>query len=173
MTRRLSDKEGRESAEKHAKGGADKNGVVYTPPEVIDFMVAETARLLKSEFGVDFGSKEVHVEDPFTGDGRFPEAVLRFTSETSENGDVEACYGNMWANELDPDVGAVAKANLEETYTELTGKRKEANVTNMDTFNIDPSSNPPREWTAEEIAKQEAELKKAKKRAGKNRAERI
>ena len=164
MTRRLSTKEGQESAEKHGKGGADKNGVVYTPPEVIDFMVAETSRLLKSEFGVDFGSEKVHVEDPFTGDGRFPEAVLRFTAETSENGGVEACYDNMWANELDPDVEAVAKANLEETYMELTGKEKEANVTCMDTFNIDPSSNPPREWTAEEIAKQADALKKLKKR---------
>ena len=54
--------------------------------------------------------------------------------------------------------------NLEETYTELTGKEKEANVTCMDTFNIDPSSNPPREWTAEEIAKQADALKKLKKR---------
>ena len=164
MTRRLSDKEGRASAEKHGKGGADKNGVVYTPHEVIDFMVAETSRLLKSEFGVDFGSEKVHVEDPFTGDGRYPEAVLRFTAETSENGGVEACYEGMWANELDPDVEAVAKANLEETYMKLTGKEKEANVTCMDTFNIDPSSNPPREWTAEEIAKQADALKKLKKR---------
>lgn len=163
MTRRLSDKEGQASAEKHGKGGARKNGVVYTPHEVIDFMVAETSRLLKSEFGVDFGSDKVRVEDPFTGDGRFPEAVLRFTAETSENGGVEACYDNMWANELDPDVKAVAKANLEETYTELTGKEKEANVTCMDTFNIDPSSNPPRQWTDEEIAAHTRKIQEAQR----------
>ena len=168
MTRRLSDKEGRDSSDKNTKQGAVSNGVVYTPQEVIDFMVAETSRLLKENFGEDFGFEEVHVEDPFTGDGRFPEAILRFTAENGKNGGVEACYANMWANELDPNVAGIAKANLEETYAELTGEEKEANVTCMDTFKIDPESNPPKEWTEEEQAehlKEIAEEEKAKKRA--------
>ena len=169
MTRRLSDKEGRDSSDKNTKQWAQQNGVVYTPKEVIDFMVAETSRLLRQEFGEDFGSEEVHVEDPFTGDGRYPEAILRFTAENGKNGGVEACYANMWANELDPNVAGIAKANLEETYTELTGESREANVTNMDTFKIDPESNPPREWTDEEQArhlKEIAEEEKAKKKSG-------
>ena len=168
MTRRLSDKEGQASSDKNTKQGAQQNGVVYTPKEVIDFMVAETSRLLRQEFGEDFGSEEVHVEDPFTGDGRYPEAILRFTAENGKNGGVEAVYANMWANELDPNVAGIAKANLEETYTGLTGESREANVTNMDTFKIDPESNPPREWTDEEQArhlKEIAEEEKAKKRA--------
>lgn len=168
MTRRLSDKEGQDSSDKNTKNGNKANGVVYTPQEVIDFMVAETSRLLRENFGEDFGSEEVQVEDPFTGDGRYPEAILRFTAENGKNGGVEACYANMWANELDPNVAGIAKANLEEAYTELTGEEKEADVTNMDTFKIDPESNPPREWTDEEQArhlKEIAEEEKAKKRA--------
>ena len=168
MTRRLSDKEGQASSDKNTKNGNKANGVVYTPQEIIDFMVAETSRLLRQEFGEDLGSEEVHVEDPFTGDGRFPEAILRFTAENGKNGGVEACYANMWANELDPNVAGVAKANLEEMFTELTGEEKEANVTNMDTFKIDPESNPPREWTEEEQAqhlKENEEAKKARERA--------
>ena len=168
MTRRLSDKEGQDSSDKNTKNGNKANGVVYTPQEIIDFMVAETSRLLKENFGEDFGSEEVHVEDPFTGDGRYPEAILRFTAENGKNGGVEALYANMWANELDPNVAGVAKANLEEAYTELTGEEKEANITNMDTFKIDPESNPPREWTDQEQArhlKENEEAKKARDRA--------
>ena len=167
MTRRLSDKEGQDSSDKNTKQGAQQNGVVYTPKEIIDFMVAETSRLLKQEFGVGFGSEEVRVEDPFTGDGRYPEAILRFTAENGKNGGVEALYANMWANELDPNVAGIAKANLEETYTELTGEEKEGNVTSMDAFKIDPESNPPREWTDEEQAqhlRENGEAKKAKRR---------
>lgn len=168
MTRRLSDKEGQDSSDKNTKHGAKGNGVVYTPKEVVDFMVAETSLLLKQEFGADFGSEEVHVIDPFTGDGRFPEAILRFTAENGKNTGVEACYDNLWANELDPEVAKVAKANLEETYTELTGKEKPANVTNLDTFKIDPESDPPREWTEEEQSRhirEIAEKKKAEKQS--------
>ena len=168
MTRRLSDKEGQASSDKNTKQGAQQNGVIYTPKEILDFMVAETSRLLKENFGEDFGSEEVHVEDPFTGDGRFPEAILRFTAENGKNGGVEVCYANMWANELDLNVAGIAKANLEEAYTELTGESREANVTSMDTFKIDPESNPPREWTEEEQAqhlKENEEAKKARARA--------
>ena len=53
MTRRLSDKEGQDSSDKNTKNGNKANGVVYTPQEVIDFMVAETSRLLKENFGED------------------------------------------------------------------------------------------------------------------------
>ena len=166
MTRRLSDKEGQASSDKNTKNGNKANGVVYTPQEVIDFMVAETSRLLKENFGEDFGSEEVQVEDPFTGDGRYPEAILRFTAENGKNGGVEACYANMWANELDPNVAGIAKANLEEAYTELTGEEKKANVTNMDTFKIDPESNPPREWTDQEQAQHLKENEEAKKARG-------
>ena len=164
MTRRLTDKEGQKSSDKHTKQGAHANGVVYTPKEVVDFMVAFTSRLLKENFGADFGDENVIVEDPFTGDGRYPEKILRFTDETRCKEAVKTLYGNLWANELDPNVEQVAKSNLEETYKDITGEEKEANVTNMDTFNIDPSSNPPREWTPDEIAKHADELKKEKKR---------
>ena len=70
-------------------------------------------------------------------------------------------------NELDPNVAGIAKANLEETYAELTGKEKEANVTNMDTFKIDPESNPPREWTDEEQAQHLKEIAEEKRAAAK------
>lgn len=163
MTRRLTDKEGRASSDKYTKRGTEANGVVYTPPEVIDFMVAETARLLKEHFSVDFGSEEVHVADPFTGDGRFPEAVLKFTDKKDGADGVKRCYSNMWANELDPNVAGIAKENLEETYTLLTGEEKPANVTNFDTFKIDPESDPPREWVDEEIAAHTMEIEKPKK----------
>lgn len=143
MTRRLTDKEGQQSSDKHTKRGAHANGVVYTPLEVVDFMVAETSRLLRENFGADFGDENVIVEDPFTGDGRYPEKILRFTDKTRGKEAVKTLYGNLWANELDPNVGKVAKSNLEETYKDITGEEKEANVTNMDTFNIGPSSNPP------------------------------
>ncbi|MFK5980591.1 MAG: DEAD/DEAH box helicase family protein, partial [Rhizobiaceae bacterium] len=48
-----------------------KLGIVYTPVEVVDFIIHSVNDVLKSEFGQTLGSKGVHILDPFTGTGTF------------------------------------------------------------------------------------------------------
>lgn len=48
-----------------------KMGVVYTPTEIIDYILRETDRVLRREFGKSLADDGVHVLDPFAGTGSF------------------------------------------------------------------------------------------------------
>jgi predicted helicase len=48
-----------------------KLGIVYTPVEVVDFLLHSVNDILHDEFGKALGSEGVHILDPFTGTGTF------------------------------------------------------------------------------------------------------
>jgi predicted helicase len=54
-----------------------KLGIVYTPVEVVDFIIHSVNDVLQSEFGQTLGSKGVHILDPFTGTGTFITRLLQ------------------------------------------------------------------------------------------------
>ncbi|AFK68634.1 MAG: DEAD/DEAH box helicase [Pseudomonas putida] len=49
----------------------ERLGIVYTPVEVVDFILHSVNHLLQQEFSQTLGSKGVHIIDPFTGTGTF------------------------------------------------------------------------------------------------------
>src|SRR5262249_22240415 len=49
----------------------DRLGIVYTPVEIVDFIVHSVNEILQSEFGQTLGSRGVHILDPFVGTGTF------------------------------------------------------------------------------------------------------
>ncbi|MBR7540012.1 hypothetical protein KC221_27905, partial [Mycobacterium tuberculosis] len=49
----------------------ERLGIVYTPVEVVDFILHSVNHLLEQEFGQTLGSNGVHILDPFTGTGTF------------------------------------------------------------------------------------------------------
>ncbi|WP_313554244.1 type ISP restriction/modification enzyme [Stutzerimonas nitrititolerans] len=49
----------------------ERLGIVYTPVEVVDFILHSVNHLLQQEFGQTLGSQGVHIIDPFTGTGTF------------------------------------------------------------------------------------------------------
>lgn len=53
------------------KATSEKMGVVYTPTEVIDYILRETDRVLRREFGCGLADSGVHILDPFAGTGSF------------------------------------------------------------------------------------------------------
>lgn len=53
------------------KATSEKMGVVYTPTEIIDYILRETDRVLKREFGKGLADDGVHILDPFAGTGSF------------------------------------------------------------------------------------------------------
>ena len=55
----------------------EKLGIVYTPVEVVDFIIHSVNDVLKSEFGKTFADDNVHVLDPFTGTGTFINRLLQ------------------------------------------------------------------------------------------------
>jgi predicted helicase len=59
------------------KGTRDKLGIVYTPIEIVDFIIRSVNDVLQDEFGQTIGSKGVHIIDPFTGTGTFITRLLQ------------------------------------------------------------------------------------------------
>jgi predicted helicase len=49
----------------------ERLGIVYTPTEVVDFIIHSVNDILKDEFGQTLGSEGVHILDPFVGTGTF------------------------------------------------------------------------------------------------------
>ncbi len=59
----------------------EKLGIVYTPIEVVDFILRATNGILKKHFNTDFNDQSITIFDPFTGTGSF---IARLLSK--ENG---------------------------------------------------------------------------------------
>ena len=56
---------------------AESLGIVYTPVEIVDFILRSVEHLLHDEFGASLNDEGVHVLDPFTGTGTFIVRLLQ------------------------------------------------------------------------------------------------
>ena len=56
-------------------------GIVYTPVQIVDFMVRSAAAICQKEFGRSIGSKNLHILDPFTGTGTFLARLIEMKDE--------------------------------------------------------------------------------------------
>ncbi|RWA00096.1 DEAD/DEAH box helicase [Helicobacter pylori] len=55
---------------------SEKLGIVYTPIEVVDFILRATNGILKKHFNTDFNDENITIFDPFTGTGSFIARLL-------------------------------------------------------------------------------------------------
>ncbi len=55
---------------------SEKLGIVYTPMEVVDFILRATNGILKKHFNTDFNDQNITIFDPFTGTGSFIARLL-------------------------------------------------------------------------------------------------
>lgn len=98
----------------------DKLGIVYTPVEVVDFIIQSVNDVLKAEFKQTLGSDDVHILDPFTGTGTFITRLLQSGLMTSEQ--IRKKYqGQIHANELVLLAYYIAAINIESVYHGLVG----------------------------------------------------
>ena len=99
---------------------AERLGIVYTPVEVVDFIIKSADDALRQEFGVGLSDKGVHILDPFTGTGTFIVRMLQ--SKLIRLEDLPYKFQNeMHANEIVLLAYYVAAINIEETYHDLIG----------------------------------------------------
>ena len=56
---------------------AERLGIVYTPVEIVDFIIRAVSDLLQSEFGASLSDEGVHLLDPFTGTGTFVARLIQ------------------------------------------------------------------------------------------------
>ena len=92
-----------------------KLGIVYTPVEVVDFIIHSVNDVLKSEFDTNLGAEGVHILDPFTGTGTFITRLLQSGCITPAQ--MEYKYKNeIHANELVLLAYYIAAINIESVY---------------------------------------------------------
>lgn len=95
-----------------------KLGIVYTPVEVVDFIIHSVNDVLKSEFGQTLGSKGVHILDPFTGTGTFITRLLQ--SGLIQPEELEHKYKHeIHANEIVLLAYYIAAINIEAVYHDM------------------------------------------------------
>jgi predicted helicase len=96
----------------------DRLGIVYTPIEVVDFIIRSINDVLESEFGKNLGSRGVHIMDPFTGTGTFITRLLQSGLITKQQL-LHKFRQELHANEIVLLAYYIASINIEATLSEL------------------------------------------------------
>lgn len=95
-------------------------GIVYTPVEVVDFIIRSVDEVLQSEFGQSLGSEGVHIIDPFVGTGTFITRLLQSGLISREQ--MAHKYRNeIHCNEIVLLAYYIAAINIEAVYHEQMG----------------------------------------------------
>ncbi|WP_342365048.1 N-6 DNA methylase [Jeotgalibacillus proteolyticus] len=102
------------------KETTERLGIVFTPVEVVDFIIHSVDDILKKHFGKSLASEGVHVLDPFTGTGTFVTRLLQSGLILKE--DLLRKYTQeIHANEIVLLSYYIAAINIEETFHSLYG----------------------------------------------------
>ena len=98
---------------------ADRLGVVYTPNEVVDFIIRGTDSLLQKHFGRTLADENVQILDPATGTGTFITSLIDYLPADR----LKYKYLNeIHANEVAILPYYIANLNIEYSYREKTGQ---------------------------------------------------
>lgn len=98
------------------KKTAEKLGIVYTPVEVVDFILRSVDAVLKKNFGRGLADKSVHVLDPFAGTGTFLVRLIESDLLTPPDLVRKYCSGELHANEIVLLAYYIAAVNIENAY---------------------------------------------------------
>ena len=103
---------------------AEKFGIVYTPVEIVDFIINSVTDALKNEFNEKITSPNIKILDPFTGTGTFIVRVLdKFKELGISKEDLKEKYEkDIWCNEIMLLAYYIALVNIEDTYGKLSGE---------------------------------------------------
>ena len=132
------------------KKDAERLGIVYTPTEVVDFILHSADDVLRSEFRRCLSDENVHILDPFAGTGIFLVRLLQ--SELIRQVDLERKYRHeLHANEIVLLAYYIAAVHIEEAFRGRKGQGEAYEPFNgivlTDTFNLHTNrENFPREW---------------------------
>ncbi len=120
------------------KKQADALGIVYTPVEIVDFILRAADAASRQHFGRGLTDAGVHILDGFTGTGTFLTRLLQ--SGLITPADLARKYANeLHANEIMLLAYYIAAVNIEATYHALAGATAYEPFTGIalaDTFQI-------------------------------------
>ena len=98
----------------------EKLGIVYTPVEIVDFIIHSVNEVLQQEFGQTLGSEGVHIMDPFTGTGTFITRLLQSGLIAPEEMEHKFRH-EIHANEIVLLAYYIAAINIEAVYHGIMG----------------------------------------------------
>ncbi len=114
---------------------ADTHGIVYTPPQIVNFMVKSVEQILEKEFGRTLSDKGVQILDPFVGTGNFIVHIMREMKKTALRYKFE---NELHCNEVMLLPYYIASMNIEHEYLDLTGEYiPYEGICLVDTFQLD------------------------------------
>lgn len=99
---------------------SERLGIVYTPVEIVDFILNSVDQLLRTEFGQTLGSDGVHILDPFTGTGTFITRLIQ-SGLISREELVRKYAKEIHANEIVLLAYYIAAINIEAAYHGIVG----------------------------------------------------
>lgn len=105
----------------------EKLGIVFTPVEIVDFIVKSVDEVLKEHFGRGLDAENVHILDPFTGTGTFIARTLEYLNQEMKAGkitlaDITRKYTQeLHANEIVLLSYYIAAINIESVFDEING----------------------------------------------------
>ncbi|MCG1511447.1 DEAD/DEAH box helicase family protein [Staphylococcus epidermidis] len=109
------------------KSTTERLGIVFTPIEVVDFIVKSVDDALKKHFGKSLANESVHILDPFTGTGTFIVRTLTYLKNQMDNGEIKLSditrkfTQELHANEIILLSYYIAAINIESTFDEING----------------------------------------------------
>ncbi|TAE22392.1 MAG: DNA helicase [Candidatus Kapaibacterium sp.] len=116
---------------------ADTHGIVYTPREVVNFMVKSVEEILQRDFSRSLADEGVHTLDPFVGTGTFMLATLRHIHSLRPNALPHKYTHELHANEITLMAYYIAAMNIEHEYYDSTGEYAPFDgICFVDTFSI-------------------------------------
>ena len=109
------------------KATTERLGIVFTPVEVVDFIVKSVDTVLRQHFGKTLASENVHILDPFTGTGTFITRTLHYFKQMMDKGEITYAdvlrkyTKELHANEIVLLSYYIAAINIEAVFDEING----------------------------------------------------
>ena len=116
---------------------AERVGIVYTPVEVVDFILESADSILRKHFEKGLTDPDIHILDPFTGTGTFLVRLLQ-TGIIRPEDMLQKYQGELHANEIVLLAYYIASINIESAFHDLTERPYEAfpGIVLTDTFQL-------------------------------------
>ena len=109
------------------KSTTERLGIVFTPVEVVDFIIKSVDVVLRKHFGKTLASENVHILDPFTGTGTFITRTLHYLKLLMDSGEItfddilRKYTQELHANEIVLLSYYIAAINIEAVFDEING----------------------------------------------------
>lgn len=117
-------------------------GIVYTPVEVVDFIIHSVSDVLKKEFNRNISDENIHILDPFTGTGTFITRLLQ-TGVIDRKDLLRKYQKEIHANEIVLLAYYIASVNIENVFHDLWKEKKINTELEKDEFLIAAEDNKP------------------------------